>query len=145
MVVGLSIRKPVKDSFVARHRFTAQRPAHRNIDDRLAREAQRHAEATIAHSLEANNQFFLQERERLDRWADDMVLAAEKELADTKAQIKAMNRQARLAVTLEEQHSIQEKTQLAKSRCAVSVRGFSMSKMRSWPSVTSSSPRWKSG
>ena len=81
-----------------------------NSDDRLAREAQRHAEATIAHSLEANNQFFLQERERLDRWADDMVLAAEKELADTKAQIKAMNRQARLAVTLEEQHSIQEKT-----------------------------------
>lgn len=79
-------------------------------DQRLAREAQRHAEATIAHSLEANNQFFLQERERLDRWADDMVLAAEKELADTKAQIKAMNRQARLAVTLEEQHSIQEKT-----------------------------------
>jgi ERCC4-related helicase len=79
------------------------------VEDRLAREAQRHAEATIARSLETNNQYFLQERQRLERWADDMVLAAEKDLADTKAQIKAMNRQARLATTLEEQHAIQEK------------------------------------
>ena len=73
------------------------------------REGQRHAEAAIARSLECNNQYFLQERERLERWADDMVLAAEKELADTKAQINAMNRQGRLAATLEEQHAIQEK------------------------------------
>jgi ubiquitin len=79
------------------------------IEDRLAREAQRHAEATIARSLECNNQYFLQERDRLERWADDMVLAAEKELADTKGQIRAMNRQARLATMLEEQHAIQEK------------------------------------
>jgi hypothetical protein len=79
------------------------------VTERLTREAQRHAEATIARSLEMNNQYFLQEREKLERWADDMVLAAEKELADTKAQIKAMNRQARLATTLEEQHATQEK------------------------------------
>jgi ERCC4-related helicase len=78
------------------------------IADRLAQEAQRHAEATIARSLENNNQFFLQERERLERWAEDMVLDAEKELADTKAQIKATNRQARLAATLEEQRMLQE-------------------------------------
>jgi len=79
------------------------------ISERLAREVQRHTEATIARSLETNNQYFLQERERLERWADDMVLAAEKELADTKAQMKAMNRQARLAATLEEQHAAQGK------------------------------------
>ena len=47
--------------------------------------------------------------ERLERWADDMVLGAEKELADTKAQIKAVNRQARLATTLAEQHDLQLK------------------------------------
>jgi len=41
-------------------------------------------------------------------WADDMVVAAEKELKDTKEPIKALNRQARLATTTEEQHSIQE-------------------------------------
>ena len=38
-----------------------------------------------------------------------MVLAAEKALQDTKASIKALRRQARQAVTLEEQHAIQEK------------------------------------
>src|SRR3546814_21050091 len=40
-----------------------------------------------------------------------MVLSAEKALADTKEQIKVLRRQARQAVTLEEQHSIQEKIQ----------------------------------
>ena len=77
--------------------------------DRLDRETQRHAQATVAHSLENNSQVFSQERERLDRWAEDMVLAAEKELADTKAQIKAVNRQSRLATTVDEQHALQNK------------------------------------
>ena len=38
-----------------------------------------------------------------------MVIAVEKELADTKAQIKALNRQSRLATTVQEQKEIQEK------------------------------------
>src|SRR5581483_3124650 len=79
------------------------------VQDRLRREAERHVQATIARSLECNNQYFLHERERLERWADDMVMSAEKELADTKAQIKAANRQSRVAATLQEQHSWQEK------------------------------------
>ena len=45
------------------------------------------------------------------KWADDMVLSAEKALADTKEQIKALRRQARQAVTLEEQHGIQQQLQ----------------------------------
>jgi hypothetical protein len=85
--------------------------------ERLDKEARRHAKAAIARSLESNSKLFQQERERLERWADDMVLAAEKELADTKAQIKALNRQTRLAATIDEQHALQvqirelEKTQ----------------------------------
>jgi prophage maintenance system killer protein len=78
-------------------------------EERLDRETKRHAQATIAHSLETNSQVFSQERERLDRWAEDMVLAAEKELADTKAQIKTLNRQSRLATTVDEQHALQNK------------------------------------
>jgi len=39
------------------------------------------------------------------------VLSAEKALADTKEQIKALRRQARQAVTLEEQHEIQQQLQ----------------------------------
>ena len=38
-----------------------------------------------------------------------MVVGAEKELADTKSQIKALGRQARLATSVEDQHAVQEK------------------------------------
>lgn len=76
--------------------------------ERLKKEASRHAEATIARSLESNNQLFNEERERLEKWADDMVVAAEKELADTKTQIKAVRRQSRLAETLDMQNEYQQ-------------------------------------
>ena len=78
---------------------------------RLAAEADRHAKATVSRSLEQNSAHFNQARDKLEKWADDMVLSAEKALADTKEQIKALRRQARQAVTLEEQHTIQEKLQ----------------------------------
>jgi hypothetical protein len=78
------------------------------VGGRLAAEAERHAQATISRSLETNNRHFQEAREKLEKWADDMVLAAEKELKDTKERIKALNRQARLAATTEQQHAIQE-------------------------------------
>lgn len=78
---------------------------------RLNAEAERHAQATVSRSLEQNNMHFHAAREKLEKWADDMVLSAEKALADTKEQIKALRRQARQAVTLTEQHEIQEKMQ----------------------------------
>jgi SNF2-related domain/Helicase conserved C-terminal domain len=81
------------------------------IGKRLDEEAKRHAKATISLSLEQNSAHFNQAREKLEKWADDMVLSAEKALADTKEQIKALRRQARQAMTLEEQHGIQEKLQ----------------------------------
>ena len=77
---------------------------------RLAAESERHAQATVSRSLEQNSKHFHEAREKLEKWADDMVLSAEKALADTKEQIKALRRQARQAVTLDEQHQIQEKT-----------------------------------
>ena len=79
------------------------------LTDRLKKEAGRHAEATITHSLEGNNTLFNEERERLEKWADDMVVAAEKDLSDTKGQIKAVRRQSRLATTLDEQNELQQK------------------------------------
>lgn len=81
------------------------------IAQRLAAEAQRHTKATISQSLEANNKHFNEAREKLEKWADDMVLAAEKALKDTKEQIKIFQRQARLATNLDEQHEIQQKIQ----------------------------------
>ena len=78
---------------------------------RLNAEAERHAKATVSRSLEQNSVHFNQAREKLEKWADDMVLSAEKALADTKEQIKALRRQARQAVTLDEQHDIQQQVQ----------------------------------
>lgn len=77
--------------------------------DRLGVEIGIATEAAIALSLEDNNKLFSEERERLERWAEDMVIAAEKDLADTKAQIKAIRRQSRLATTLDEQNDLQQK------------------------------------
>ena len=81
------------------------------VTQRLDGDSQRHVQATVSRSLEQNNTHFNEAREKLERWADDMVLSAEKALLDTKEQIKALRRQARQAVTLAEQHEIQEKIQ----------------------------------
>lgn len=78
---------------------------------RLAAESELHVRATLNRSLEQNSRHFNEAREKLERWAEDMVLSAEKALTDTKEQIKALRRQARQAATLEEQHQIQEKIQ----------------------------------
>lgn len=79
------------------------------VSERLAREARRHAEATLSASLERNNTFFREERDKLEKWADDALAGAERALTDTKEQIKALTRQARTSPTLEEQQAIQQK------------------------------------
>ncbi|EKJ86154.1 helicase-like protein [Leptospira meyeri] len=80
-----------------------------DIHERLVAEGNRHVDASISLSLEANNKYFHEAREKLEKWADDMVLSAEKALKETKEQIKANQREARQSVTLEDQHMIQEK------------------------------------
>lgn len=75
---------------------------------RLKAEAQRHVQASIARSLEANNKHFAEARDQLDQWAEDMELAAQKELEDTKRQIRDLQRRSRQAPTLAEQHQMQE-------------------------------------
>ena len=87
-----------------------------SVSARLDAESDRHAQATVSRSLERNQAHFNEARERLDRWADDMVLAAERELRDTKEQIKALRRESRLAPTLAEQQAIQEKMSQLEAR-----------------------------
>ena len=81
------------------------------VRQRLEGDSERHSRATVSRSLEQNNVHFNEAREKLERWADDMVLSAEKALLDTKEQIKALRRHARQAPTIAEQHEIQEKLQ----------------------------------
>ena len=85
------------------------RPIPGSVAERLQAEAERHARATVSRSLEQNHRHFNEARDRLERWADDLVLSAEKALLTTKEQIKAMRRAARQTETLAEQHEIQEK------------------------------------
>ena len=82
-----------------------------SVQQRLADEAERHVKASISRSLEQNSIHFIQARETLEKWADDMSLSAEKALRDTKEQIKQLRRNARQAPTLTEQHHIQEQIQ----------------------------------
>jgi hypothetical protein len=77
------------------------------IIERLRAEMDLHVKSMIRRSLEQNSVHFHQAREKLEKWADDMVLSAEKALVDTKEQIKAIRRQTRQVVTLEEQHELQ--------------------------------------
>jgi hypothetical protein len=82
-----------------------------SVLQRLTADSLRHVKATISQSLEANNKHFFEAREKLEKWADDLVLVAEKALRDTKEQIKVAQRQARLATNLDEQHEIQQRIQ----------------------------------
>ena len=76
--------------------------------DRLHTESNRHAAATVNRSIDTNNRHFLDERDKLEKWADDLIVGAEKELKDTKAKIKLLNRQARQATTTAEQIDLQK-------------------------------------
>lgn len=73
----------------------------------LEANSQRRVQATIAEVLEANQRLFNEERDKLERWADDKLLAAEEALKNTKARIAQLKRDARKATTLQEQDGIQ--------------------------------------
>ena len=80
---------------------------HQAAPETLLANSQRHVEATIAEALEANQRLFNEERDKLERWADDKLLAAEEALKNTKARIAQLKRDARKAATLQEQDGIQ--------------------------------------
>ena len=48
------------------------------VNQRLTAESDRHSKATISQSLEANNKHFNEAREKLEKWADDLVVSGRK-------------------------------------------------------------------
>jgi hypothetical protein len=52
--------------------------ACRGPPDSLAGNACQQLQATLVRTLEQNDQYFQQEREKLDAWAEDRILAASK-------------------------------------------------------------------
>lgn len=85
-------------------------------DERLNEASRRHREATLSQSIERNNRHFRRATEQIDRWADDKIRAAEEQLVQIKAEIRALRNQARQAETLEEQHRLQEDIRRAEKR-----------------------------
>jgi len=82
-------------------------PLRTNVPEAMLANSQRALKATIARVLEANQRLFNEERDKLERWADDKLLAAEEALKNTKAHIAQLKRDARKATTLQEQDGIQ--------------------------------------
>ncbi|CZG39589.1 DEAD/DEAH box helicase [Legionella pneumophila serogroup 1] len=74
----------------------------------LQSQSQRQLESTLSQAMEANSKFFQEEREKLEKWADDKILAAEQALQDTKAKIRSIKRDSRQAISIEEQQNAQK-------------------------------------
>ena len=77
------------------------------VPNALSQLQERRIEAQISRCMEANQQFFVAERDKLERWADDKILASEQALEETKARIKTLKRESRQADSLELQQSLQ--------------------------------------
>lgn len=98
---------------------------HDEVMQRLEADSQRHMQATIARNLEENNRHFSEACNQLDKWADDMEMAAQKDLDDTKRQIRDLQRRSRQAPTMEEQHSFQKEiTKLERKKRKLRERIF---------------------
>lgn len=65
-------------------------------------------QSTLNQALQANQVFFQKEQHKIDQWAEDKLKAAEIALEDIKIKVRSLQREARQASTMEEQHQKQE-------------------------------------
>lgn len=77
--------------------------------ERLRAEGERHAAAVLNTAMERDNAHYREACDWLDRWAEDKIAGVTEALERTKAQLKALAREARKAPTLQEQHAVQER------------------------------------
>ena len=103
------------------------------MPEELLANSQRAVAATIAQVLEANQRLFNEERDKLERWADDKLLAAEEALKNTKARIAQLKRDARKAVTFTGAGRHPARTVWLERNNDVCGRKFSPSRTRSSP------------
>lgn len=76
---------------------------------KVQKDAEIYKNSTVRNSFEEKNRFFQERREELYRWAEDVVVAAERELKTIKQELRSAEREAREATTVEEQKEAQEK------------------------------------
>jgi len=83
-------------------------------------------ETDLLEQLKAQKaEWFAEESQKLDKWAEDKIAAAEKELSDVKLQVRDLKREMRSATDPQDQHRIQTKIQdLEKSKRRLRQRIF---------------------
>ena len=70
-------------------------------------------QVALNHALELNDEFFKKERDKLEQWAEDSLLAVEKMLEDIKLKISSLKRESRKAPDIETEKRLQEEIQKA--------------------------------
>ncbi|WP_371374864.1 SNF2-related protein [Thalassotalea aquiviva] len=79
-----------------------------SVPERLLENQTRQLDVKLAEAMDLNNKYFQDERDKLEKWADDKILSAEQALVDTKNQIKSLKRESRHAVFVEAQQQMQK-------------------------------------
>ena len=70
----------------------------------------------LAANEERNLRFFADEEEKLDRWAEDLKEALERELKEIAAEIKAVKKESRIATTLDEKLALQKEVKTTEKK-----------------------------
>lgn len=84
--------------------------------DNLNRVFESAKEQYLTEIYEYHQQFFKEEYERIDKWENDMLLSAEKELKDVREKLKVIGREIRAAESLEVLANLQKKESELKNK-----------------------------
>lgn len=98
--------------FMVNGSFLGEVTIPENICERLRADNKKHKEVVIHQVLQKNNEFFKEEQMRLEKWADDCIMALEKELKSIKAQIRSVISQIHNATSIEEQEKLKKKKKM---------------------------------
>lgn len=83
------------------------------VSDTMRANTEKQIQVALNKALESNDEFYRKERDKLEQWAEDRMLATEKMLDDIKLKINALKRESRQANNIEQERNIQEQIQKA--------------------------------
>ena len=86
------------------------------VESKLSAAAARLRGAVVSQAADRNQAEFHEARERLERWADDQIRGAEASIAEVRHELRALERKARQASTLQEQGDLQREIAHAEER-----------------------------
>ena len=78
-----------------------------NDSEKLEYEYLKQKDIILKENEATNQTHFINQSDKLEKWSEDKLASIQKELKDTKAKIKELNRQARVSENIDEQTDIQ--------------------------------------